>query len=102
MDWLIKAAAYASAICNVLTFLLLVIKPIRNRLLGISAIKEGLQGLLRAKIVDIYYSNIETKQLKEYEYKTLCSGYAAYIALGGNSFVRKIFKEMKEEWEIVK
>ena len=102
MNALKIVADYAGIFSSILTCLMLFVKPIRNKVLGITAIKEGLQSLLRAKIVDIYYGNIDKKQLKEYEYKTLCSCYAAYIALGGNSFVKKIFKEMKEEWEIVK
>ncbi len=101
MDSLRIAADYASTICTIITFLAIVCKPIRNKLLGIEAIQNGLKCLLRAEIEKIYYANLDNKTLREYEYVTLCFCYEAYIALNGNSFVERIFLEMKG-WEIVK
>lgn len=101
MEVIKTIASYASYLCTILTFLALVIKPIREKILGLSATRDGLQCLLRSEIVSLYYRNLDEKALKEYEYKTLCSCFNAYIANGGNSFIKKIYSEM-QEWEITK
>lgn len=93
-------ADHAGDICQIATCLALLIKPIRDRILGIEKIREGMRCLLRKDIVEIYYGNKETKQLREYEYKRLEHCYKAYKALGGNSFIDHIYAEM-QEWEII-
>ena len=96
-----EIASYASDICAILAFLTLIVKPLRNKILGIQAYQEGLQCLLRTVIVTIYYKNLNKKALHEYEFKLVVSCYSAYVANHGNSFVKKVVDEMKE-WEIVK
>lgn len=93
-------AAYAGYICTIATCLSLLIKPIRERIMGMEVIREGQRCLLRAEIVRIYYRHNDLRQLREYEYRNLVQCYKAYKALGGNSFVDHIFQEM-EDWDIV-
>ncbi len=78
----------------------LLIKPIRERFFGLEAQKEGLRSLLRSEIVRLYYRHKEDKKLREYEYKNLVSCYGAYKALGGNTFIDHIDREM-QEWQII-
>ena len=90
----------AKDICSIVACAALLIKPVREWLLGTKEIREGQRCLLRAEIVRIYYRRNEDRQLKEYEFKNMDHCYDAYKALKGNSFVDKIHSEMKD-WEII-
>lgn len=48
----------------------------------------------------IYYHHKETEKIRQYEYENFIYLYEAYKALKGNSFIDKIYSEVKE-WEIV-
>ena len=79
---------------------ILLVKPVREWLFGIAQVKEGQRCLLRSEIVRIYYRHHDDRKLKEYEFKNMEQCYKAYKALGGNSFVDRIYEEMRE-WDIV-
>lgn len=91
---------YAGDILQIITFAAFLIKPVREWLLGIDAIREGQRCLLRSDIVGIYYKNKAAKKLHEYEYQHLEHCYKAYKALGGNSFIDRLYAEM-QEWDII-
>lgn len=90
---------WAKDICSIATCAALIIKPVREWLMGTKDIREGQRCLLRSEIVRIYYRNHDDQKLKEYEFKNMDQCYEAYKALGGNSFVEKIHDEMKA-WDI--
>ena len=100
MELLQIVAGHAGDICQIATCAALLIKPVREWLLGTEKIREGQRCLLRSEIVRIYYRHKEDKQLKEYEYRNLEQCYKAYKALGGNSFIDHIYAEM-QEWQII-
>ena len=100
MEALKTFAGYAGDICAIAACVSLCCKPIREKLFGISKAVEGQKCLLRAEILRTYYRNLDSKHLREYEYTNLSQCYDAYIALGGNSFIKKIYAEM-QEWDIV-
>lgn len=100
MEMLALIADHAGDICQIATCAALVIKPVREWLMGTQAMKEGQRCLLRSEIVRIYYRHHEDKRLQEYEYRNLVQCYKAYKALDGNSFVDHIYSEM-QEWEII-
>lgn len=100
MEVLQLIADHAGDICQIATCSALLIKPVREWLLGTGLIKEGLRCLLRAEIVRLYYRHRDDRQLREYEYKNLEFCYKAYKALRGNSFIDHIYAEM-QEWEII-
>ena len=100
MDALQMIADHAGDICQIASCVALLIKPIRERLLGTKQIREGQRCLLRSEIVRIYYRHKDEKQFREYEFKNLDNCYNAYKALGGNSFIDHIFAEM-QEWDII-
>ena len=93
-------ADHLGDICQIATFVCLLIKPVREWLLGTEVIREGQRCLLRAEIVRIYYRNKDAKQLREYEFRNLDKCYKAYKALKGNSFCDHIYAEM-QEWDII-
>ncbi len=83
----------------IVTLAAMLIRPIRERLFGDKAIKEGHKCLLRAELLRTYYRHQDTKSLRQYEYQNVCYCYEAYKALGGNSFVERIYREM-QSWEV--
>ena len=91
---------WAKDICSIATCAALLIKPVREWLMGTKALQEGQRCLLRSQIVGLYYRNHDKKQLREYEYRNLEQCYKAYRTLKGNSFVDHIHEEM-QEWEII-
>lgn len=91
---------WAKDICSIATCTALVIKPVREWLMGTRALREGQCCLLRSEIVRTYYRHHEDEKLREYEYKNVTQCYEAYKTLGGNSFIDHIYNEM-QKWEIV-
>lgn len=100
MELLTTVVGYAKDICSIVTCAALLIKPVREWLLGVKEIREGQRCLLRSEIVRIYYRHHDDKQLREHEYKNLVQCYEGYKALKGNSFIDHIYAEM-QEWEII-
>ena len=98
----------ASGLVCLLTLLSLLIKPVRECLLGIKEQRkstkeqqEGIKCLLRAEIVRLYYKHQDRESLQEYEWAMLDACYQAYRRLGGNSFIVKLYEEMKD-WSIAR
>lgn len=92
-------AAAALAITQIATCAVLLIKPLREWVMGVEDVREGQRCLLRSQIVRTYYHNVDTQTLKQYEYENMIACYKAYKRLGGNSFVDHIHGEM-ETWTI--
>ena len=63
-------------------------------------ITEGAKCQLRSDMLRIYYHHRETETIRQYEYENFVSCYEAYTALGGNSFIKKIYAEVKT-WEVI-
>ena len=74
-----------------------VIAPIIITVLKIS---NGMKCQLRSEMLRIYYHNHEEGVIRQYEYENFVSLYGAYKALKGNSFIDKIYTEVKT-WKIV-
>ena len=100
MDVLQIIADHAGDVCQIATCAALLIKPVREWLMGTEKIREGQRCLLRSEIVRLYYRHKEDKAFREYEFRNLEQCYKAYKALGGNSFIDHIYAEM-QEWEII-
>lgn len=77
--------------------LLGVIVPV---VLNMKKIANGTKCQLRGEMLRIYYHNRESGQIRQYEYENFVMLYEAYKALGGNSFIDKIYEEVKK-WEII-
>lgn len=90
----------AGDLCQIVTCAVLLIRPLREWIMGTRALREGQRCLLRSEIVRIYYRHGKDKHLQEYAYRNLEHCYRAYKALGGNSFVDHIYEEM-QDWEII-
>ena len=77
--------------------LLGVIIPI---IVWIKKIANGTKCQLRNEMLHIYYHNKDDKRIRQYEYENFVYLYEAYKALHGNSFIDKIYEEVKS-WEII-
>ena len=60
---------------------------------------EGMKCQLRSDMTRTYYKNRDDKKMRQYEYESFKANFAAYTALGGNSFVKHINEEI-DTWEI--
>ena len=69
-------------------------------IVAILKIANGTKCQLRSEMLRIYYHNRETKTIRQYEYENFVMLYEAYKALKGNSFIDKIYGEVKT-WEVV-
>ncbi|MCQ2421361.1 MAG: hypothetical protein MJ118_09510 [Clostridia bacterium] len=99
MRYLFLAAEAASAITGLAAAVLLIVRPLREKLLGISQIREGQKCLLRQQMLNTYYRHKDDDRIRQYEYENFLYSYTAYKAMGGNSFIDKIKTEV-DTWEV--
>lgn len=85
------------ALIGELGALLGVVIPI---IISIKKISAGTRCQLRSEMLRIYYHNREQKLIRQYEYENFVMLYEAYKTLKGNSFIDKIYDEIKD-WEVV-
>lgn len=83
---IVEIGILLSVITPVIVFILLLI--------------SGLKCLLRSEMLRTYYHHKDTKKIRQYEYENFVYLYKAYKALKGNSFIDKIYAEVKT-WEVV-
>ena len=89
-----------SGLSALFTLCILIVKPIRERLLGTKDIREGQRCLLRADMLRTYYKNRDADRIRQHEKENFIYEYKAYKALGGNSFIDDIYEEIRH-WEVV-
>ena len=94
-----QAATWARDLVSIAALVTLFVKPLRERLFGEKAVREGQKCLLRSELLRTYYRHQEAQSFRQYEYENMCYCYSAYKALGGNSFVDHIVEEM-QTWEV--
>ena len=69
-------------------------------LLWARRITEGVKCQLRSDMLRIYYRHRDEGCLRQYEAENFEHTYKAYVALGGNSFIGNVHKEVSE-WDVV-
>lgn len=69
-------------------------------IVNVRKISNGTKCQLRSEMLRIYYHNHEKGVIRQYEYENFVFLYEAYKALKGNSFIDKIYDEVKS-WEII-
>lgn len=94
------AVEVCGGISVIFAVLMLFVRPLRERFLKDKKANEGIKCLLRGRMVNVYYKNKDTEKIRQYEYENFCAYYEAYKALGGNSFIDHIAKEVFE-WEVI-
>lgn len=79
---------------------IILVKPIRERVFNTERSKEGERCLLRSEMLRLYYHNEEKGIIRQFELENFIKCYEAYKALGGNSFIDEINAEVRK-WRIV-
>jgi len=69
-------------------------------IVSIRKISDGTRCQLRSEMLRIYYHNHDKETIRQYEYENFVMLYEAYKALKGNSFIDKIYSEVKT-WDII-
>ena len=111
IETFVTLAAIAQGGAALVTIALFAIKPFRHWFLGMKERKtkienqeatehESVKCLLRSEIVRIYYANRNRRALHSFEYENVAMLYTAYKAMGGNSFVDRIWDDI-QGWEII-
>ena len=89
-----------SSLTTIAAAIVLIVKPVRKKVIGEREEDEGMKCLLRSEMLRTYYHNREAKQIRQYEYENFILAYKAYKAKGGNSFIDHIKCEV-DEWEVI-
>ena len=69
-------------------------------IMAIKKVMSGTRCQLRSEMLRIYYHNHKDGQIRQYEYENFVMLYESYKALKGNSFIDKIYDEVRS-WEII-
>ena len=64
------------------------------------AVVEGIRCQLRTEMLRTYYRHKDERIIRQYEMENFEHNFAAYTALGGNSFIGKVHEEVCS-WEVV-
>ena len=89
-----------SQIASLITELGVLLGVVIPIIVWIIKISNGIKCQLRSDMLRIYYHHRESKTIRQYEYENFVFLYKAYKALRGNSFIDKIYAEVKT-WEVV-
>lgn len=100
MTILLTAAQVASAITGIVAGVILLVKPLRERVTGARELRDGLRCQLRSDMLHTYYKHKDEGKIRQYEMENFIMEYKAYKTLGGNSFIDIIEKEVKT-WEVL-
>ena len=99
LEYLKQIAAFFGYVSAIITAAVLLIKPLRDKVLGAKSVVSGLKCLLRSDMLRLYYKHSETDTISQYELENFKAEYRAYKALGGNSFIDKINGDVNN-WEV--
>lgn len=89
-----------TALGTLIAELVALIGVVAPMIVTVRKVANGTRCQLRSEMLRIYYHNRESKTIRQYEYENFVMLYEAYKALKGNSFIDRIYDEVKE-WEIV-
>lgn len=87
-------------VATIISEIVIIVTAIVPIIISISKVSNGTRCQLRSEMLRIYYKNVESKTIRQYEFENFVLLYEAYNALKGNSFVDKIYEDVKE-WKVV-
>lgn len=100
MEQIAQAAALCSEVTVILAAVAMLVKPLRNKLLGLDKLTDALRCQLRHDMLHTYYRHREDRTIRQYELEDFLYLYRGYKALGGNSFIDRI-KDEVDDWEVM-
>lgn len=87
-------------VATIISEIVIIVTAIVPIIISISKVSNGTRCQLRSEMLRIYYKNVESKTIRQYEFENFVLLYEAYKALKGNSFADKIYEDVKE-WKVV-
>ena len=90
----------ASEIIALISEIIALIGILVGCIVSIGKVMNGTKCLLRSEMLRIYYRHRDTGEIRQYEYENFVYLYEAYKKLKGNSFIDKIYAEVKK-WIII-
>lgn len=69
-------------------------------IVAIRKIISGTRCQLRSEMLRTYYHNKDKGEIRQFEYENFVMLYESYKALKGNSFIDKIYDEVRS-WDII-
>lgn len=69
-------------------------------IISVKRVANGTKCQLRSEMLRTYYRHREEEKIRQYEFENFVMLYEAYKALHGNSFIDKIYEEVRT-WEIL-
>lgn len=87
-------------VTTIISEIVIIITAIVPIIVSLSKVSNGTRCQLRSEMLRIYYKNVDTKEIRQYELENFIMLYEAYKALEGNSFVDKIYEDVKE-WKVI-
>ena len=90
----------ASEIIALISEIIALIGVLVGCVVSIGKVMNGTKCLLRSEMLRIYYRHRDTGEIRQYEYENFVYLYEAYKKLKGNSFIDKIYAEVKK-WIII-
>lgn len=102
MDVISRISLILGIVLSVISIVTIIVTAIRRKRDNSKALAEGMKALLRSEMEKMYYKNLSTQTLREYERKSLDSLYNAYHnGLHGNTFADDLYEEMRD-WQILR
>ena len=101
MDELNTLSQICSCVTGVAAAVLLLVRPVRDWVTGANRLRDGQKCLLRSSMLRTYYRNRENRTIRQYEFENFHLEYRAYKALKGNSFIDKIWEEVRQ-WAVIR
>ena len=95
-----QTVAILGGLSTIIAAMVLLVKPLRERVFGLKTMLDGQKCQLRADILNTYYRGRESRTIRQYERENTDMEYEAYKAMGGNSFIDDVYQEIKK-WEVV-
>lgn len=83
-----------TAICTLIAEIGVLVGVLTPVIVTVRKISNGTKCQLRSEMLRIYHRHRESETLRQYELENFILLYEAYKALGGNSFIDKIYKEV--------
>lgn len=100
MPSLEQIAAVCGCVLGIASTAVWFLKPLRDKLFGIRDISNGVECLLRSDMLRMYYKHQDAETIRQHERQNFEAEYAAYKALGGNSFMDDIYHDVCA-WKVV-
>lgn len=101
MDIFTDIVTICAGITSIAALVVMLIKPIRDKVFDFTAIREGQKCMLRSDMLRTYYMCRSDEEIQQHEYENFLYEYAAYKALNGNSFIDHIKKEV-DTWSVIR